>query len=170
MQPLRGDPDNLLPEGTNATDKASTPRLGPPDRPGRRTTSTVFSPKGDPSPAAASLQLLRAGDIETNPGPHCYACGNPVRHGTSPLRCSTTNCSTVPHKRPPPFKPAKTVAVPPSRTPRATESTVPANNNSLRQLPTSNPPRHQAPRLRCPGLPGTSPRCEALQRSYHPSR
>ncbi len=27
---------------TNATDKASTPRLSPPDRPGRRTTSAVF--------------------------------------------------------------------------------------------------------------------------------
>ncbi len=25
LQPLRGDPDNLLLEGTNATDKASTP-------------------------------------------------------------------------------------------------------------------------------------------------
>ncbi len=99
MQPLRGDPDNLLLEGTNATDKASTPRLGPPNRPGRRTTSAVFSPKGGPSPAAVSLLLLRAGDIETNPGPHCYACGNPVRHGTSPLRCSSTNCSTVSHKQ-----------------------------------------------------------------------
>ncbi len=26
LQPLRGDPDNLLPEGTDATDKASTPK------------------------------------------------------------------------------------------------------------------------------------------------
>ncbi len=26
LQPLRGDPDNLLPEGTNATDKAGTPK------------------------------------------------------------------------------------------------------------------------------------------------
>ncbi len=33
-------------------------RLGPPDRPGRRTTSAVFSPKGGPSPADASLLLL----------------------------------------------------------------------------------------------------------------
>ncbi len=52
-----------------------------------------------PSPAAASLLLLRAGDIETNPEPHCYACGNPVRHGTSTLRCSTANCSIVSHKQ-----------------------------------------------------------------------
>ncbi len=26
LEPLRGDPDNLLPEGTNATDKTSTPK------------------------------------------------------------------------------------------------------------------------------------------------
>ncbi len=74
-------------------------RLGPPDRPGRRTTSAVFSPKEGPSPAAASLLLLCAGDIETHLGPHCYACGNPVRHDTSPLRCSPTNCRTVSHKQ-----------------------------------------------------------------------
>ncbi len=74
-------------------------RLGPPDRPGRRTTSTVFSRKGGPSSAAASFLLLRAGDIETDPGSHCYACGNPVRHGTSPLRCSNANCPTVSHKQ-----------------------------------------------------------------------
>ncbi len=74
-------------------------RLGPPERPGRRITSTVFSPKGGPSPAVASLLHLRAGDIETSPGPHCYACGNPVRHGTSVLRCSTTKCSTVSRKQ-----------------------------------------------------------------------
>ncbi len=48
LQPLRGDPDNLLPEGTNAPQ-----RLGLPDRPGRRTivplsfstaTKTMHSP------------------------------------------------------------------------------------------------------------------------------
>ncbi len=33
--------------------------------------------------------------IGSNPGPHCYACGNLVRHGTSQLRCSTANCPTV---------------------------------------------------------------------------
>ncbi len=63
-------------------------RLGPPDRPGRRTTSAVFSPNGGPSPADACLLLLRAGDIETNARPHCCAYGNLVRHGTSPLRYS----------------------------------------------------------------------------------
>ncbi len=34
LQPLRGDPNNLLPEGTNATDKASTPKARSP-RPAR---------------------------------------------------------------------------------------------------------------------------------------
>ncbi len=34
LQPLRGDPDNLLPEGTNATYKASTPKARSP-RPAR---------------------------------------------------------------------------------------------------------------------------------------
>ncbi len=42
LQSFRGDPDNLLTEGTNATDKASTQGQALPDRPGRRTTSTVF--------------------------------------------------------------------------------------------------------------------------------
>ncbi len=73
-------------------------RLGPPVRPGRRTTSTIFLPTGGPSPAAASLLLLRAGHIETNPGPYWYACGNPVRHGISPLRCSTANCPILSHE------------------------------------------------------------------------
>ncbi len=34
LQPLRGDPDNLLPEGKKATDKASTPKARSP-RPAR---------------------------------------------------------------------------------------------------------------------------------------
>ncbi len=71
----------------------------PPTGQGEGLPLPFFSPKGGPSQAAASLLLLRAGDIETNPGQHCYACGNPVRHGTSPLRCATTNCTTVPHKQ-----------------------------------------------------------------------
>ncbi len=96
MQPLRGDPDNLLPEGTNATDKASTPKALPPSRSGRRTTSAVFFHQRE-----AHLRL---------PPPFCFfapetsklipeACGNPVRHGTSPLRCFTANCPTVSHKQ-----------------------------------------------------------------------
>ncbi len=80
------------------TTRQSSHRLGPPDRPGRYTTSAVCPPKGGPSPAAASLLLLRAGDIEPNPGPHCNTCGYQVRHGISLLRCSSANCPTVSHK------------------------------------------------------------------------
>ncbi len=72
--------------------RQSSERLGLPDRPGRWNNSVGFSPKGGLTPAVDSLLLLRAGDIETNPRPHCYACGNPVRHGTLPLRWSTVNC------------------------------------------------------------------------------
>ncbi len=94
-----------------------------------------------------------------------------TQSATAPHHCAAHRVPQAVHlQRPPPFKPAKPVAVPPSRGPRATESTVSANNNSPRQLPTSYPPRHQAPRLRCPGLPGTSPRCEAMQRCFQQSR
>ncbi len=134
MQPLRGDPDNRLPERTNETDKASTPRLGPPGRPGRWTTSTVFSPKGDPYPAATSLLLFRAGDIESNPGPYCYACGNPVRHGTSAtallhyqLLCRVPQA--VHQQRPPPFKPVKPVVVPPHGGPGPPSRQFPPTTN-----------------------------------------
>ncbi len=146
-------------------------RLSPPDRPGRTISSTVFfSSKGDPPPTAASLLLLRAGDIKTKSGPHCYACNNPVRHGTSPLRCSTVShkqfaCSGL-HRS----NMLNRWLCPTLRGPRATETIVPAINNSLRQLPTSYPPRHQAPCLRGPGLPGTGPRCEVMQRCCDSSR
>ncbi len=93
---------------------------------------------------------------------------SPTRHLTTALLHRVPQAAHL--QRHPPFKPAKQVAVPPSRWPRATELAVPANNNSLRQLPSAYPPRHKAPPLCCPGLPGTSPRCEAVQRCCHPSR
>ena len=69
----------------------------------------VFSTKGYRSPASVSLQLLLAGDIETNPGPHtcpicttritasragggsvcCNSCGRWIH-----LRCTTLNTLT----------------------------------------------------------------------------
>ncbi len=55
-------------------------RLGPPERPERRTSIAVFSLRGDSFPAVVSLLLLLAGDIEPNPGPNCYAF----------RRCTTT--------------------------------------------------------------------------------
>ncbi len=54
-------PDKHRPSG-------SDPRSGQGDG-----SPTVFSKEGDASPAAASLLLLLAGDVETNPGPSC--CG-----------------------------------------------------------------------------------------------
>ncbi len=88
LQSLRGEPDNLLLKVTNATDKASTPQARFP-RPVRANDyQGRFSPKGGSSPAAASLLLLRARDIESDPGPNRYVCGNLDRHDTSPLRCS----------------------------------------------------------------------------------
>ncbi len=93
-----------------------------------------------------------------------------VTQSASPLRCSTTNCSTVSHTQFTCSGLHRSNLLNRWQCPPHGGLAVPANNNSLRQLPTSNPPRHQAPRLRCPGLPGTSPRCEAVQRCCHPSR
>ncbi len=65
LQPLRLYPDNLLPEGTNASDKASTPKARSPRLARANDYLYLFSPKGGPFPAAASLLLLRAGNIDT---------------------------------------------------------------------------------------------------------
>ncbi len=74
-------------------------RLGPPNQPGRRTTFAVFSPKTGLSSVTASLLLLRAGDIESNPEPNYYACGNLASHNTSPMRCTSANCPNMSHKQ-----------------------------------------------------------------------
>ncbi len=47
MQSLCGDPDNPPPEGSNAIAPHAPHRVGPPDRPGRRTSIAVFSQRGD---------------------------------------------------------------------------------------------------------------------------
>ncbi len=60
-----------------------TPLLGEPTR-----NESDGGTGGSDHETAAYLLLLPAEDIETNPGPHCYACSNPVRHSTSPLCCS----------------------------------------------------------------------------------
>ncbi len=61
LQPVHGNPENLLQGGTNATNKASTPW-------------------------AHLRQPLRAADIVINPTPNCYTCGNLVR--TAPHHCA----------------------------------------------------------------------------------
>ncbi len=53
-------------------------RFDPPNRPGRRTTSAVFSPKTDPFPVTASPLLLT--------------------WSATPMRCFTANCPNMSHK------------------------------------------------------------------------
>ncbi len=42
---------------------------------------------GDAPPAVVSLLLLLTGDVDTNPGPSCYACGQNFRQSDTPLNC-----------------------------------------------------------------------------------
>ncbi len=67
-------------------------RLGPPDRPGRKTSIAVFSLRGDAFPAVVSLLLL-AKDIKLNPGPNCYTFRRPIRRGMDYLQCQATSCT-----------------------------------------------------------------------------
>ncbi len=61
-------------EGTNATDQTSTAPAARTPGPAREMVrQPFFSKEGDASPAAASLLILLVGDVETNPGPSCYA-------------------------------------------------------------------------------------------------
>ena len=54
--------------------------------------------------------LLRAGDVESNPGPgpvtrsivtkaRCNACSNPIRRGMDPISCAVANCTNKCHKQ-----------------------------------------------------------------------
>ncbi len=74
-------------------------RLGPPDRPGRRTSTAVFSFRGDSFPVVVSFLLLLAGDIELNPEPNCYACRRPIRRGMDSLQCQVNSCTNESHKQ-----------------------------------------------------------------------
>ncbi len=61
-------------EGTNATDQTSTAPAA------RDMVRQPFLRVGGAPPAVASLLLLLlAGDVETNPDPCCYACGQNFR-------------------------------------------------------------------------------------------
>ncbi len=173
LQPRCGNPDNLFSGRNQCNRQGKHPKVRSP-RPARPKDNLdrFFSPKGGPSPAAASLLLLRAEDIETNPGPHCNTCGNPVRHGTSILRCSTTNCSTVPHKQ---FTCSglhlsnllNWWECPTHGGPKAPSRQFPPTTTLCDSC---RLPIHRGTRpLACPGLPSTSPRCEVVGRSCHPS-
>ncbi len=80
-------PDKHRPSG-------SDPRSGQGDG-----SPTVFSKEGDASRAAASLLLLLAGDVETNPGPSRYACGRNFRQSDTPLNCHAQDCGVRSHKQ-----------------------------------------------------------------------
>ncbi len=43
--------------------------------------------------------LLQAGDVETNPGPRCYACGQKFRQSDTPLACHTPECEIKTQKQ-----------------------------------------------------------------------
>ncbi len=58
-----------------------------------------FSRVGDAPPALVSLLLLLAGDVETNPGPSRYACGQNFRQSDTPLVCLTPGYGIQPHKQ-----------------------------------------------------------------------
>ncbi len=80
-------PDKHRPSG-------SDPRSGQGDG-----SPIFFSKEGDASPAAASLLLLLAGDVETNPGPSCYAYGKNFRPPDTPLNCHAQGCGVRSHKQ-----------------------------------------------------------------------
>ncbi len=64
-------PTTLLPREQMQSLRHAPHRLGPPDRPGRRTFNAVFSLRWDAFQAVVSPLLLLAGDNELNPGPNC---------------------------------------------------------------------------------------------------
>ncbi len=92
-------PTALLPRERMQSLRHAPHRLGPPDRPGRRTSITVFSLRGDAFPAVVSLLLLLAGDIKLNPGPNCYTCRKPNLRGMDYLQCQANSCTNGSHKQ-----------------------------------------------------------------------
>ncbi len=78
-------------EGANATDQtsiaAATRTLGP--------AREMDGRMGD----VASLLLLPAGDVETNPGPSCYECGQNFHQSDTPLTFHTPDCVIRTHKQ-----------------------------------------------------------------------
>ncbi len=82
LQPLRGDPGNPVPRQNRPS--GSDPRSGQGDG-----SPTFFLRIGDVPPAVASLLLLLAGNVETNPGSGCYACGQNFRQSDTSLTCHT---------------------------------------------------------------------------------
>ena len=61
-------------------------------------TDTFLLPGQVISAYLLRLLLIRAGDIETNPGPACHACNKTLRPSQAFLTCSNPNCDTASHK------------------------------------------------------------------------
>ncbi len=74
-------------------------RLGPPYRPGGRTSNVVFWLQWAAFPAVVSIVLLLTGDIELNPEPNCYACRKPNCRGMDPLQCQVNSRTNGSHKQ-----------------------------------------------------------------------
>ena len=56
----------------------------------------VFSECGEAHPAwLLRLLLLRAGDVEQNPGPSCGVCNRPIRSNNRPMQCE--QCGQIAH-------------------------------------------------------------------------
>ncbi len=88
-QPIHGDPGSHLLERTNAADKARTLQAQSP----RPTRAKEYLCRFFIQRQAYLRQLLAFVFARRRPGR--YACGNPVRHGTSTLQSPTYNCSNV---------------------------------------------------------------------------
>ncbi len=88
-------PTTLLPREQMQSLRHAPHRLGPPDRPGRRTSVAAFLLREDAFPAFPLL----AGDIELNPGPNCYTCRKPIRLEMDYLQCPSTSCTNGSHKQ-----------------------------------------------------------------------
>ncbi len=87
-------------EGTNTTDQRSTAPAARAPGPAREMVrQPFFSRVGGASPAVDSLLLLLAGDVETNPGPSCYACGKNFRHSDTPINSYAQDCGVRSHKQ-----------------------------------------------------------------------
>ncbi len=89
---------NLLLEGTNATDQASTSKgsVPPPGPLGQRSTSVAFLVEGYPLQLVVSIPLLCAENIESNPGPNYYKCDNLSR---KQFACSGLHHSNLSNRR-----------------------------------------------------------------------
>ena len=82
--------EEMQPSDANHRIRPNTPSL----RNGRRTTP-LFDDRSCPPALHLRLLLLRAGDVEVNPGPVCSWCTGIIRVGSHPIIC--TQCQRLFH-------------------------------------------------------------------------